>query len=224
MSVLSSFTFIMRHCLTHLVLLFFPFAWTDESANLDLDFDTSADSYYPDDSSYLTSPEPTEWSGSDGDDWSPDGELNPDLFVDASSSDGECQTSADQLQWTINTSRRIRRQDTCPSTFFGTSSSSHDANKEFLDSLPVFTMYKYKEPDPDVCSEEFVAHYIYPICGSSHEEPLEEGSSDEGPLGEGFSDDEPGEGLTIFPCGPCMYAVHPRELRKKSKLALITIC
>lgn len=194
----------MHQCLTHLVLLL-PFAWNQVSASLNLDFEASPDPYYPDDS-FLTSTETTGWSERDGD-WSTDPEpdseltaalnpeLNPDLLVDTSSNQG-CQSDADQLQMT--TGRRLRRQDFCPNTLFQTSPSSQDAtNKKFLESLPTFTMYTYKEPDPKFCPEELFGRFIYPVCGSS-EEVL-------------FAD-----GINIDPCNPCTLAIHGIEVGKKT--------
>lgn len=184
---LAPYIVIMRHCLIYLVLLF-PFAWTDELANLGFDFDPSAGTYYLDDGLF-TSTETTGWSGRD-DDWNPDPELNPglnsglnpSLLVDASSNK-ECRSDADQLQMT--TGRRLRRLDSCPNNLFQTSPSSQDAvNRKFLESLPIFTLHTYKEPDPNICPEELFKRFIYPICGSSEEELLP-------------------DGINISPCHPC---------------------
>lgn len=170
----------MRHCLVHLILLF-PFVWTDEPASSDLDLDASADMYYPDDGGLLTSADTTGWYGGDGG-WSTDSEFNPDLFLDATSNK-ECQSNTDQLQMT--TSRRLRRRDLCPNNLFQTSPSSHDAaSRKFLESLPTFTMYPYKEPDSNICPEDIFGYFIYPICG--------------------FSEEEQGaDGINIYPCSPC---------------------
>lgn len=170
----------MRHCLAHLVLLI-SVVWIDESASLGLDFDASADTYHLEDS-LLTSDETTGWVGGDGG-WNTDPEINPDLYVDASSNN-ECLSDADQLQ--MITSRHLRRRDLCPNPLFQTPPSSHDAaSTKFLESIPVLTLYKYKEPDPDICPEELLEHFIYPICGFSEEEVV-------------------AGGITISPCNPCM--------------------
>ena len=179
----------MRHCLIHLVLLF-PVVWTDEWANLGFDLDTSADTYFSDDS-LLTSMETPEWSERD-DDWSADLEMNPDLFVDASSNQ-ECQSDADQLQMTTF-SRQFRRRDLCPNNLFRTQPSSQDAAvRKFLESIPIFELYSYKEPDPNICPDEFLGHFIYPICGSGEEDPLA------------------ADGVNISPCNPCTLAVHAEK-------------
>lgn len=188
----------MRQCLTCLVLLLLAFAWPQVSASLDLDFETSPNLYYSDDT-LLTSTETSQWSDRDGGDWStdpelnsePTSELNPelnnaDLFVDASSN-RECVSSdaADQLQMATG-KRRLRKRGNCPNALFQKLPSSQDSlNQKFLETLPIFTMYTYKEPDPNLCPEDLFGHFIYPVCGSSSEEAP-------------FPD-----GININPCNPC---------------------
>ena len=175
----------MHQRLTYLVLLL-PLAWIGVSASLDLDFEANPDTYYPDDTLF-TSMDTSEWSDRDSD-WNPDPnlnlelspDLNPDLLVNTDS-DKECQADADQLQMT--TSRRLRSRDLCPIPL--TPSSSQDSiNKKFLDSLPILSLYMYKEPDPNICPGELFDRFIYPICGSGEEKPL--------------ADD-----TIIYPCNPC---------------------
>lgn len=177
----------MRQRLTYLVLLL-PLAWTGVSASLDLDFEVNADTYYPDDTLF-TSTDTSEWSNRVGD-WSSDPDLNlelspdlnPDLLVNADSNN-ECHADADQLQ--MPTSRRLRGRDLCPNPLLQTPPSSHDAlDRKFLESLPILSLYTYKEPDPNICPKELFGRFIYPICGSGEDRLL--------------ADD-----TIIYPCNPC---------------------
>lgn len=175
----------MRHCLTYLgsLISLFSTFWIGESASLDLDFGTDDDAYIPEDG-LLSSEEMTGWAeGDEG--WSNSAEGNSDLFVDASSNN-QCFSDVDQLQMT--TSERLWRRELCPDNLLQTPASSQDqdwaANVKFLQSLPIFSLTGYKEPDPNVCPEELFGNFIYPICGFSEVPAV-------------------ASGVNISPCSPC---------------------
>lgn len=181
----------MRHCLTYLVSLILLFStfyfWIGESASSDPDFGTYDDAYFPEDDGILSSEETTGWlEGDEG--WSSSNvEGNSDLFVDASSNNNQCFSDVDQFQM-ITSERLWGRELLCPNNLFQKPASSQDegwaADVKFLQSLPIFSVNTFKEPDPSVCPDELLGGFIYPICGFSEVPAV-------------------ASGVNINPCSPC---------------------